>query len=397
VHTGTGGLVIEVSDAGLGMTEADMRMANTRLGSGGEVTPFTARHMGLFVVGRLAEQHGLVVRLRSSVLGQPDSGTTAGVYVPAELIAHGPAHGRPRPQEFDELVPDPRAGTATARALDEVPNGAAAWHSEPELSGQPYRNGTAHDEVSTSTLPRRNPGASGIADGQAAPPAAATPREPVVPAAHAEDASESWPPEPRRAPADTSAYFSSRAQAASNGMSRAAESDRRPYSTESQPEVKRPQVDAERPVAPAAKRTRSAEPGDTDVIYQRMLSEWLIDMDTLTQPPQSWESVWDNGWAAAAHAVDAPVEARTDQGLAMRRPGARLVPGSAEGEPGPFGHPNGAAHRKPDNENGVASASGDPLLQRDPDAVRTSLSNHWGGVRAGRSHARETHEEMDSE
>jgi signal transduction histidine kinase len=359
VHTGSGGLVIEVSDTGLGMTEADMRMANTRLGSGGEVTPFTARHMGLFVAGRLAEQHGLVVRLRSSVLGQPDSGTTAGVYVPAELIAHGPAHGRPRPQEFDELAPEPRAGSATGPALDSVPNGAGAWHGEPELLGAPHRNGTAHD-VSTSTLPRRNPGASGIAEGPAAPPPAVTPQQPDAPAAHAEGASEPSPPEPSRAPADTSAYFSSRAHAASNGTSQAAESER----------------------------------ADTDVIYQRMLSEWLIDMDALTQPPQSWESVWDNGWAAAAQAADAPVDARTDQGLAMRRPGARLIPGSAE--PDAFGH-NGAAHRKPEHENGVASAGGNPLLQRDPDAVRTSLSNHWGGVRAGRSHARESHEEMDSE
>ena len=86
VHTGNGGLVVEVSDIGLGMTESDLRVANTRLQSGGEVTPYTARHMGLFVVGRLAQQHGLVVRLRSTIAGEPNSGTTAGVYVPAELI-----------------------------------------------------------------------------------------------------------------------------------------------------------------------------------------------------------------------------------------------------------------------------------------------------------------------
>ena len=86
VHTGNGGLVIEVSDIGLGMTDSDLRVANTRLQSGGEVTPYTARHMGLFVVGRLAAQHGLVVRLRSTIAGEPNSGTTAGVYVPSELL-----------------------------------------------------------------------------------------------------------------------------------------------------------------------------------------------------------------------------------------------------------------------------------------------------------------------
>ena len=94
VHTGNGGLVIEVSDDGLGMTDADLRVANTRLQSGGEVNPYTARHMGLFVVGRLAAQHGLVVRLRNTVAGEPNSGTTAGVFIPAELLLHGPGGDR---------------------------------------------------------------------------------------------------------------------------------------------------------------------------------------------------------------------------------------------------------------------------------------------------------------
>ncbi|WP_438287106.1 ATP-binding protein [Mycolicibacterium fortuitum] len=102
VHAAKGALVIEVSDVGLGMTEADLRVANTRLQSGGEVNPYTARHMGLFVVGRLATQHGLVVRLRSTVAEEPSSGTTAGVYVPATLLARDggdvadePSYGMP--------------------------------------------------------------------------------------------------------------------------------------------------------------------------------------------------------------------------------------------------------------------------------------------------------------
>ena len=118
VHTGNGGLVIEVSDIGLGMTESDLRVANTRLQSGGEVTPYTARHMGLFVVGRLAQQHGLVVRLRSTIAGEPNSGTTAGVYVPSELLMRAGTR-----DQFDtgpQATPaDARSGIATALALDE--------------------------------------------------------------------------------------------------------------------------------------------------------------------------------------------------------------------------------------------------------------------------------------
>src|SRR6478672_5688880 len=171
VHTSNGGLVIEVSDIGLGMTDSDLRVANVRLQSGGEVNPYTARHMGLFVVGRLATQHGLVVRLRSTVAGEPNSGTTAGVYIPAELIEHAGSYEESGP---DHPVPaDAHAGIATALALDAQPaiNGRYDGHDDydeqdehDEYGAEPaqpeYRNG--HVDIPVSLLPQRNPGASGI-------------------------------------------------------------------------------------------------------------------------------------------------------------------------------------------------------------------------------------------
>lgn len=91
VQTANGGLVLEVADSGLGMTESDLRFANTRLQSGGAGDPQGGGHAGLVVVSRLSARHGLVVRLRSTVTGEPGSGITAGVYVPAELlVAAGP-------------------------------------------------------------------------------------------------------------------------------------------------------------------------------------------------------------------------------------------------------------------------------------------------------------------
>ncbi|MCH9668422.1 MAG: histidine kinase [Actinomycetia bacterium] len=86
VRTVNGGLVLEVADTGLGMTESDLRVANIRLKSSGADNAHTARQVGLAVVGRLAARHGLVVRLRSTVAGEPGSGITAGVYVPAALL-----------------------------------------------------------------------------------------------------------------------------------------------------------------------------------------------------------------------------------------------------------------------------------------------------------------------
>jgi signal transduction histidine kinase len=375
VHTGKGGLVIEVSDSGLGMTESDLRMANMRLKSGGEVTPYTARHMGLYVVGRLAQQHGLVVRLRSSVAGEPGSGTTAGVYVPAELTAHAGAHRRTGPGQIVDLA-EP-AGNGVAASFEQTPD--EEFQTDPDLFGEPYVNGSGPTDASVSMLPRRTPGASGITG---------IPAEPQE-------------PEPTRTPTDTSSYFSSRAQVTTNGTSSSV-----PHEPESDDVAAQPPEHA----APAAHAATSDD--DESPIFQRMVSEWLVDFDTLTAPPQDWKSVWDHGWAAAAHADEAPVQRHTDSGLPIREPGARLVPGSAE--PDTPQRSNGA-HAKPDEGaersdwgiGEVASGSGfgygrhelgpDQAPLRDPNAVRTSISNHFGGVHAGRSHAREANEGMDTE
>jgi signal transduction histidine kinase len=413
VHTGNGGLVIEVSDIGIGMTESDLRVANTRLQSGGEVNPYTARHMGLFVVGRLAAEHGLVVRLRSTIAGEPNSGTTAGVFVPSELLVKagapdqfgGPEYGTPA---------DAHAGIHTALALDEDHD----YTDHIDQPGQEYLNG--HSDVPVAFLPQRNPGASGISDIPTSlaqptpePPEEEWPAEELwpadsMPAQTAEPSPwETGPelptdhaPEADRAPADTSAFFASRAQAASNGAPAP------PPVAEPQPQA-RPQP--EQPVAgeqahPEVARHAVREPSQTagadDAIYQRMVSEWLVDPTELARSDDlSWESVWDHGWSAAAAAEDAPVTEHTEEGLPVREPGARLVPGAVDfaGPDGPVHgghHFNGGAHRSDDRDDEVASAAefdtgGRPIPPRDPDAVRASISNHFGGVHAGRSHARE--------
>ncbi|OBF42171.1 histidine kinase [Mycobacterium sp. ACS1612] len=394
VHTGNGGLVIEVSDIGIGMTESDLRVANTRLQSGGEVNPYTARHMGLFVVGRLAAQHGLVVRLRSTIAGEPNSGTTAGVFVPGTLLAVAGA-----PDQFGEpdygLPADAHAGIHTALALDEDHD----YADHVEEPGHEYTNG--HGDVPVALLPQRNPGASGIAD---LPASLAQPEQPPQDEWHAE---ESWPedsmpaqteehppwgqpltPHPEeadRAPVDTSAFFASRAQAASNGVA---------HENGIEPAPPAQPIENEQ-VAPQAQHTvdePSATAGADDAIYQKMLSEWLVDPTDLAKSDDlNWESVWDHGWSVAAAADEAPVTEHTEEGLPMRRPGARLVPGAVDAARGP----NGGSHSSDGGGEQVASAAefgtgGGPIPSRDPDAVRASISNHFGGVRAGRSHAQES-------
>lgn len=341
VHTGNGGLVVEVSDSGLGMTESDLRVANTRLDSGGEVNPYTARHMGLFVVGRLAAQHRLVVRLRSTVAGEPGSGTTAGVYVPAQHLASG-GGAAPAVPTSAQVPADARAGIVTARALD-IHKPAEA---EPVAAAPPPYS------PPTELLPQRRPGASGIVNGADQPvETAPTPPPP--------------PPAPR---SDVAAFFT-------------------PRSPIDGPVPAPPLPVASAPATNGGSRHARAEVDPDDAIYQKMLSEWLVDPHELSHTHDlNWRSVWDNGWSAAEAAQNAPVVDHTAEGLPVRQPGARLVPGTAEG--GDVDHRNGDEHRV---ASAVEPETGTHVLPvRDPNAVRASIGRHFGGVHAGRTRVQQT-------
>jgi hypothetical protein len=141
----------------------------------------------------------------------------------------------------------------------------------------------------------------------------------------------------------------------------------------------------------------AADPADEDdLIYQRMLSEWLVDPRELARSADlDWRSVWDHGWSAAAEVENVPVSAHTDHGLPVREPGARLVPGGTAGPaahdaPPPVNGATAAKHRGADERNGLAANGGSSgrhhAPPRDPEAIRASISSHFGGVRAARSH-----------
>lgn len=81
-----GGALLRVCDAGLGMSDAERRIANLRLQAGGEAIPDDAGHLGLFVVARLAARHGIRVGLHGPA-SAAGSGTTAEVYLPPAVLA----------------------------------------------------------------------------------------------------------------------------------------------------------------------------------------------------------------------------------------------------------------------------------------------------------------------
>jgi signal transduction histidine kinase len=112
---GDGGVVVRIADAGLGMNDADRRMANMRLQAGGDVSPDNARHMGLFVVGRIAARHGIRVGLRGPAANESGSGTTAEIYLPPTVLA-GLAVAESAPPRHIRSVSSPSAKLASADA-----------------------------------------------------------------------------------------------------------------------------------------------------------------------------------------------------------------------------------------------------------------------------------------
>ncbi|MET8837237.1 nitrate- and nitrite sensing domain-containing protein [Micromonospora sp. NPDC004540] len=76
------GFALEIEDRGLGMGAEELAAANRRIVDRSELNLANAARLGLFVVSRLTERHGVKVQLKESAYG----GTTAVVLIPAELV-----------------------------------------------------------------------------------------------------------------------------------------------------------------------------------------------------------------------------------------------------------------------------------------------------------------------
>ncbi len=82
---GSGGVLIQVSDNGVGISPPRLAEINRRLDDPPAIDDSVSRHMGLFAVARLAQRHGVRVRLRA---GSPQ-GLTALVWLPDSLAERG--------------------------------------------------------------------------------------------------------------------------------------------------------------------------------------------------------------------------------------------------------------------------------------------------------------------
>jgi signal transduction histidine kinase len=110
----SGGVLLDITDNGVGISDQEMSHANWRLDNPPVVDVAVSRRMGLFVVGRLAARHGVRVRLRHAQAG----GLTALIWLPDTVAAPevAPPLGRLRRFEADDYGPMPSLSAPTQTA-----------------------------------------------------------------------------------------------------------------------------------------------------------------------------------------------------------------------------------------------------------------------------------------
>ncbi|MGW4975339.1 nitrate- and nitrite sensing domain-containing protein [Streptomyces mirabilis] len=104
-----GRIMVEIHDKGIGLTAEDFADINHKLANPPTVDAAISQRMGLFVVGRLSDRHGIRVQLRPS--GE-QAGTTSLVMLP-DAITHGGGGGEQQLQrdEFtvSQIIPEPQS------------------------------------------------------------------------------------------------------------------------------------------------------------------------------------------------------------------------------------------------------------------------------------------------
>ncbi|WP_424529684.1 nitrate- and nitrite sensing domain-containing protein [Sphaerisporangium viridialbum] len=145
-----GGVMISITDAGIGMTDEELAQTNWRLANPPVVDVSVSRRMGLFVVGRLALRNGIRVQLRRHDTG----GLTAMVLLPEALMG---------------MAAHPVGAGVSPGAQSFTGAGAPAWSATGQPAGQGMftastpANGTF--DFSGGTGPFTEPPAFGAANG----------------------------------------------------------------------------------------------------------------------------------------------------------------------------------------------------------------------------------------
>ncbi|GHA44192.1 histidine kinase [Streptomyces tauricus] len=171
-----GRVLIEIHDTGIGLSPEDLAAINERLASPPTVDVSVSRRMGLFVVGRLSQRHGIRIQLRPSDSG----GTTALVMLPVDVAQGGkkvpgnkqgqgaPAVGGPAAaQAAAGVAAARRGGAGSGPALGTGAQGGQGAGNGGRLNPPPQRGQVGAGSAPRAALPR--PEAGGRPGGPGAP------------------------------------------------------------------------------------------------------------------------------------------------------------------------------------------------------------------------------------
>jgi signal transduction histidine kinase len=149
----SGGVLLEITDQGVGMGSEEMAHANWRLDNPPVVDVAVSRRMGLFVVARLAAKHGIRVRLRPAASG----GLTALVWLPDEAIVHETSDSTPGVRRTGSLA-EPAIGRLTDGALTAADEAVTSgWGDISRTATEVSPATTAEQEINASRAPRFAP------------------------------------------------------------------------------------------------------------------------------------------------------------------------------------------------------------------------------------------------
>jgi signal transduction histidine kinase len=174
----SGGVLVEITDEGLGIPDQELAYANWRLDNPPVIDVAVSRRMGLFVVGRLAARHGIKVRLRRATSG----GLSALIWVP-ETVAE--------PEPATAVGPRRRFGTGGQQVVISSPAAAVNGARTPVMGNRTVARprsiwfDTGDEGASPAQEP--DPPAGGVVMVEPPAPAPAPVPEPVAVAAMASD------------------------------------------------------------------------------------------------------------------------------------------------------------------------------------------------------------------
>ena len=355
-------VAIQITDRGVGISDEKVHELNERLADPPQLDPQVTRHMGLYVVARLANRHHIRVKLRTNE--DIDGGTVALVVIPEDLVVETPPSAQAPTRPHASFPPSPvhpepaqdrslpHALTPSAERSAGVPrpaahapevtpappvqeSGPSLW--DPHLAPDPGPL-TVTDTTGLSHLAQQ----AGTADEDGV-----TARLPIYEAV----LSQWFRPDSPDSPLDDEAP----SEPISTPISRPSAAPTSMHGTTAPLRESPPHADPEQ----GPRHVPVAAPSDLNGATNS----------------RSWQGPADEGWRLAA-ALMVPVGELTSAGLPKRVPKAHLMPGSPA-------HDNGA-DTAADTAAAIAHAPQRPVPPRGADQVRHRMTSFQRGVRRAR-------------